>query len=97
MPSCQHVLAAAGWLRHYPPRAVYAHRMERKLSQVTDKEVRVGKDGVAVTHSPQQADEWQQAVGELVAEFSTKQVWHPPLSYVSAGYHKPGHAEGGMR
>jgi len=42
--------------------------------QVSDREVRVGKDGVAAKHSPQEADEWQAEVGTLVAEFATKQV-----------------------
>ena len=44
------------------------------MPQVSDKEVRVGKDGVAVKHSPQEADEWQIDVSTLVAEFSTKQA-----------------------
>ena len=42
--------------------------------QVSDKDVRVGKDGVAVKHSPQEADEWQAEVGTLAAEFATKQA-----------------------
>jgi hypothetical protein len=52
---------------------------ELGVRQVSDKDVRVAKDGVAVKHSPQEADEWQDVVGTLVAEFTTKQARQPRL------------------